>query len=411
MNAEPQVSTESIDQTPIAKRSDLALPNGFTHRQINAATTPTHQKLTLFPTEKCNFRCTYCYEDFEIGRMSEQLQRSVELLVERRISSLKELQFSWFGGEPLLAKDVVLRLMRHAKRTCDDHGVRFLSGMTTNAYLLDFSLAEELLSYNQDFYQITLDGVGDEHDKLRRRADGAGTFDRIWDNLKAMKQLAGKFDCLIRIHVRRDNIENLELLMAEIQQEFGRDRRFRMDFQHLRNMGGEGGRTGVAQLTLNEMEGVKRHLLDVYRKADPNFVATPPLKSTVAVIAPEGGAVTRQAPAPLPESAGSRRLSEVSNTEPYMCYAAKPNNLLIRANGRIGKCTVALDDTRNDLGYLAADGSIVIDQDKHKLWFRGLETLDLGTAGCPLHGMPKYEGKGPMPEIPIKWMGKASTNV
>lgn len=405
MNAELQEDKLSISEAPIAKLSDAALPHGFTRRQIHAAVTPTHQKFTLFPTEKCNFRCTYCYEDFEIGRMSEQLQRSIELLIENRVASLKELQFSWFGGEPLLAKDVVLRLLKHAKRTCDDHGVHFLSGMTTNAYLLDYALAEELLSYNQDFYQITLDGIGDEHDKLRRRADGAGTFDRIWDNLTAMKKIEGKFDCLLRIHVRRDNIENLELLMAEVQREFGADRRYRLDFQHLRNMGGEGGRTVTAQLSLTELDDVKRHLLDIYRKADPKFVAAPQSKSAAGtVVAP----VPRQT-APLPESAGSRRLSEISTNEPYVCYAAKPNNLIIRANGRIGKCTVALDDTRNDLGYLAADGSIVIDHDKHKLWFRGLETLNLSTAGCPMHGMPKYEGKGPTPEIPIQWIGKAPT--
>ncbi len=30
-----------------------------------------HLGLILMPTEQCNFRCTYCYEDFAIGKMSK----------------------------------------------------------------------------------------------------------------------------------------------------------------------------------------------------------------------------------------------------------------------------------------------------------------------------------------------------
>jgi uncharacterized protein len=44
------------------------LPNGFTRAQVGAALSPRFQQLTILPTEKCNFRCTYCYEDFELGK-------------------------------------------------------------------------------------------------------------------------------------------------------------------------------------------------------------------------------------------------------------------------------------------------------------------------------------------------------
>ena len=55
----------------------VTLPNGFTRRQIAEAISPRIQELILLPTEKCNFRCTYCYEDFELGKMSEETQRIV----------------------------------------------------------------------------------------------------------------------------------------------------------------------------------------------------------------------------------------------------------------------------------------------------------------------------------------------
>ena len=47
---------------------DLApLPHGFGRGQLAAAISPRVQELILLPTEKCNFRCTYCYEDFKIS--------------------------------------------------------------------------------------------------------------------------------------------------------------------------------------------------------------------------------------------------------------------------------------------------------------------------------------------------------
>ena len=56
--------------------------------------------------------------------------------------------------------------------------------------------------------------------------------------------------------------------------------------------------------------------------------------------------------------------------------------LMIRANGRIGKCTVAFNDDRNDLGYINENGEVLIN-DKLKLWIKGLESMDVSTLACP----------------------------
>ena len=38
-------------------------------QQLAAALSDRYLHLILFPTEQCNFRCTYCYEDFEAKQM------------------------------------------------------------------------------------------------------------------------------------------------------------------------------------------------------------------------------------------------------------------------------------------------------------------------------------------------------
>ncbi|HVR98040.1 MAG TPA: radical SAM protein, partial [Thermoanaerobaculia bacterium] len=69
---------------------------------------PRALELIILPTEKCNFRCTYCYEDFAVGRMKPVIVESVKELIRRRAGDLDTLCLSWFGGEPLLARDIVL---------------------------------------------------------------------------------------------------------------------------------------------------------------------------------------------------------------------------------------------------------------------------------------------------------------
>jgi uncharacterized protein len=360
----------------------VTLPNGFTRRQIAEAISPRIQELILLPTEKCNFRCTYCYEDFELGKMSEETQRAIELFIDKRMEGLELLKFSWFGGEPLVAKDVVLRLSRYAKQKCDEHGVKFQGGLTTNAYVLDQALARELISLNQDFFQITLDGWKEAHDLLRQRADGRGTFDVIWQNLLGLKALDLKFEVCVRIHVRRDNIENLEILMREYAKEFFDDKRFRLDFQHLRNMGGDGGKTIENVVTLQELNQIEKKLRKIVLAEMRQLRGQLESESCVDT------AVIVEKASNAGESAGSQRASEQTAGEPYICYASKANSFLIRSNGRLGKCTVAFQDDRNDVGYLDSEGRVITNKDKFSLWYRGIEALDAGICGCPIQGMP-----------------------
>ena len=60
-------------------------------------------RLILMPTEACNFRCTYCYEDFRYKRMDDSVVTGVKRFLDLRASHLSQLEISWFGGEPLLA--------------------------------------------------------------------------------------------------------------------------------------------------------------------------------------------------------------------------------------------------------------------------------------------------------------------
>lgn len=375
-------------------------PTGFNRAQLGAAISPRRQELIILPTEKCNLRCTYCYEDFELGKMSESTQRSIELFLRHRVPDLNRLSLLWFGGEPLVAKDIVCRITKYAKVLCDENGVQLDGSMTTNGYLLNYDLLCELLSYGIDFFQITFDGWGEAHDTHRRRADGKGTFNRIWNNLCAMKASPKRFEVMVRVHVRRGNLESVRQFLEKFANEFHNDRRFRLDYQHLRDLGGERGKSIEDPVSFEELKTLKLDL-DKYYQSVVNNLQNQSTTSDVREDDLRKNLVNIES-----ESAGSRRSSDRPLDEAYICYATHPNSLLIRSNGRIGKCTVALSDDRNDLGYIDAKGILHLNNKKLLPWMRGLRTLNAGEVGCPLNGMPEFKLSSPRPRKGIIFLNQ-----
>jgi uncharacterized protein len=186
------------------------------------------------------------------------------------------------------------------------------------------------------------------------------------------------------VHVRRHNIDNLEILTRQFAETFRGDRRFKLDFQHLRDMGGEGGKTVINGVSLSELSSIEGRLRVIYSEHLAMLLGTringdqqqqPVIPESIKKSDSAG------------ESAGSRRTGDSIVGEPYICYAGKANSILIRANGRIGKCTVAFDDDRNDIGHIGDNGSLIINNAKLQPWIRGLGSLNSKVTGCPIKDM------------------------
>jgi len=312
-------------------------------------------ELIILPTEQCNFRCTYCYEDFTIGKMSRQIVNAIKKLLSKRMPDLEILKLSWFGGEPLVAKDVLFEISEYVKKMLLHYPhVKYVGGITTNASTLNESTLSRLIELNINEFQISLDGTQQEHDKTRVRMDGSGTFSKIWQNLISAKESDHAFKIIIRIHITPDNLNDIYALTDMVKVTFGGDSRFRVFYKAIENLGGS-----------NSGSFKTIHGKD---KADI-------LKS-------------------LYDYLGQDLLgAKIDQDGPYVCYAARPNSIVIRANGKIGKCTVAFNDARNDLGQLNEDGTLSIDSDKLSLWTRGFKEMDEKALHCPMSNMPKIISK------------------
>jgi|SRR5205823_1640970 len=305
-------------------------------------------QLIVMPTEACNFRCVYCYQDFAYGKMEASVVTGIKNLLSRRASTLLKLTLSWFGGEPLLANDIIEDILGYARGlTRQNPDLHLFSDITTNGYRLSRPLFERLLDLGVSLYQIPLDGPPEWHDKKRVLMSGRGTFQVIWNNLLAMREVGKDFTILMRLHVDRENYAALPGFIEDYRRVFGDDRRFKLFPRRISLLGG------------------------------PNDATLPVF---------EDGA-GRKAEAALRRLAAHQQIDHIlANDLTPICYAARANSFIVRANGRLNKCTIALEDPVNQVGRLEEDGHLKLEVPKLHGWMRGLVSGDAAELECPMHG-------------------------
>ena len=307
--------------------------------------------LCILPTETCNFRCEYCYESFKLGKMPTEVVTAIKRYLTRRASELRTLQVSWFGGEPLLAFDAISDISSHILALAADHEFAYSADMTTNAYLLTEDRFEQLCGFGVQSYQVTFDGLQAEHDKRRHLAGGRPTFERIWANLAAMQRSAESFTLRARLHLHPTNLDDIPDFIDTFARQFGGDGRFSLFIRPVSWLGG----ADEAQFsTLEHMQGLelaKQFCADCERRGISAHTMT------------QGEA------API-------------------CYASKLNSWVVRADGRLNKCTVALESEHNDVGRILPDGSFELNTAVLKLWSRGIGSEALEELSCPSRNFP-----------------------
>lgn len=173
--------------------------------------------LTICPTMGCNFDCPYCFEKHRTGKMSLEIQNKVVNFVKKIIAKggIKTIHVTWFGGEPLLAVDVIESLSEKLLEIANQKNIYYDADIVTNGYLLTQQIADMFLRVKINKCQITLDGIGEGHDKTRHLVNNGPTFNKIVDNLTNIKF---RINISIRHNVYADNTNEIEPLKKLVQE-------------------------------------------------------------------------------------------------------------------------------------------------------------------------------------------------
>lgn len=135
--------------------------------------------LSLHLTARCNLRCRYCYEAFHQGgdMTAATVRAAVDLAVNvtQRETPAWPVEIVFFGGEPLLRRELIAETVRYCRQVSRKTGRRFAFHMPTNGLLLD-----EAFLTDDDTRGIrialSIDGTAAAHNANRVDAAGRPSF-------------------------------------------------------------------------------------------------------------------------------------------------------------------------------------------------------------------------------------------
>ena len=150
---------------------------------------------------RCNLTCKHCYsisadKDFAGELSTDEVYEVMDDLKAFRVPVL-----ILSGGEPLLRPDIY-DISERAK------GMGFYVGLSTNGALIDDEHASRIHDVGYDYVGISLDGIGEVHDRFRGKE---GCFDASLAAVRKLKKLGVKVG--LRFTMTMDNATNLEPLL------------------------------------------------------------------------------------------------------------------------------------------------------------------------------------------------------
>lgn len=300
--------------------------------------------LTIIPTYQCNFKCIYCWENTknQNDNMNEESQAKLVNFIYDKIKIASSLDIDWFGGEPLLAYDAIKNLLINIDRICKENRKPYSCSLTSNGYALTEDKVRFLVKHHTHFFQITLDGDKELHNRNRPLKNGGETYDIILQNLKNIRDNIKEqyFRVLIRLNVTEETTRNTKEYFEMIEKEFSKDRRFLVYIQGVEKHN---------EIKFEEMYGkyLERH--EVTESLYDICIEKKIMTSTLKMLTPGD----------------------------LMCKAMHDNSIFINSKCEIYKCD--MDMQRNHVSYMGSlfeSDKIELHGEKFDYWKKVMNKLD-----------------------------------
>lgn len=280
---------------------------------------PKSFSVFINPTLDCNLNCWYCFEKHVKGSLiNEEVASALIKLIDRKVihEGVKQLGFSFFGGEPLIAfKSFISPLLKHAEKLCVEHTCNLYVSFVTNATLITDNMLEELQKMHvaQSIgFQITLDGNEHFHDQTKVFPNKKGTYRLILENIR--KILAHKMPITLRLNMTNLNIESYFDVIDDIASFSSAEKSLiTIDMQRVWQDRDKG--------SLNDFETTQIRIREAFIQ--------------------EGF-----------------KVNELKHIDKSRCYADQENHISLNYDGRLFKCTARDFVAHNSEGKLLPDGTI-----------------------------------------------------
>lgn len=166
----------------------------------------------VYVTEECNLRCNYCFVNKQPRHMTwETAKNVVDYCLQPEVSGENEALFlNFFGGEPLLRTDLLLRLLPYLRQR--PGGDRVTLGVTTNGTLAGEGV-QRFLQEGEVHLLISLDGDEASH-QFRPKVSGGGSWSHLRRNLRRL--ISWGASASIRMTYHPQSLNLLEKVQAAL---------------------------------------------------------------------------------------------------------------------------------------------------------------------------------------------------
>ncbi|MDR2712970.1 MAG: radical SAM protein, partial [Clostridiales bacterium] len=166
---------------------------------------PNELNFVIAPGMKCNYKCKYCFQkNLDLtGVMTPEIAVDTAEYICKQLQSrpsVRKLNITWFGGEPLLFVDIIEIISRKLIKYTEQNGIGYYSIINTNGRLLDENTLTAIRDCCVNVAQITLDGTRNIY--CENKGVTPKDFDCVIDNIKHSAEI-------IKIFIRL-NIPNNE---------------------------------------------------------------------------------------------------------------------------------------------------------------------------------------------------------
>lgn len=289
--------------------------------------------ITLFITNQCNFRCSYCYEDFNSRKLSLDDYEIILKFIENEVykNHYTSVFINLFGGELLLEINNILLFLDKLQSFGSNHSIVIKCGLTTNGFLLTSHNYLSLVKRGLEITQITLDGLKNRHDQSRTLKNGNPTWQSIIDNLSEISQIENQTQIIIRTNFDANSINEVKDLLRFCHSHFNKN--WIYHFEAIKEFNTQNTTYAGCYLNSAEEQKYKVELIKFCKKL--NLIT-------------------------LMDNILSRGF--------YACQHCKSNGYCINTELEILACTTALELPENKIGYIDKTGKKIIYKDIASKW-------------------------------------------
>lgn len=180
-------------------------------KYANYAVASPVKAMCLNIAHDCNLRCEYCFAstgDFGEGRKLmtfETGKKAIDFLLNMS-GDRENLELDFFGGEPLMNFETVKKIVEYARSREKEYGKHFRFTITTNGMLLTDDKIE-FINREMSNVVLSIDGRKEVNDRMRKRIDGSGSYDKIVPMYKKLVQQRGDKEYYVRGTYTKYNID------------------------------------------------------------------------------------------------------------------------------------------------------------------------------------------------------------